>query len=495
MMVKGLTKWEILPGFDVRGADLESIADKKLAFLECYTNSACQGIVWSDTQGKAYLKKDTSQRTAETQGLQLSLYVRAYEEFRGSPAGRPSSSASVKTPDEAKAACEAMPGCQGFVTRPGSTTADFYTSLGEVMPSGDQASIVYRRARPSDIPAGTSPAAVMGGSSRPPVDISEDPPIIVGGTDGSGTRAVVTMLSNLEVLMVKDDVCTFDVHAGEMGGWPPVVRRAIRHSGGANYRPEDIPEQDRAYLRRSLRRFADKMKGEAKRHSKLKYHKRWGFKAPISQMLLPFLEEVFPGFSFVQVLRDGRDLPFSKNQSPVDKFYHQMYMKAPAEVQNLAPKLKAIRMWSDANTQVQTYMKTVAVPKGSAYIKVKIEMSVEEESLYQMGQALVKALGLEFKREDMCCRLKGYIDALKEAKVLEGVRKRYGKWRQKTENKLKLREDLNQQGHEGLAEFKYLEDPSPALYEVSSSKVCEGVTPTECEFDIPRKCIESPDIR
>lgn len=60
--------------------------------------------------------------------------------------------------------------------------------------------------------------------------------LMVGGTDGSGTRSIVVMLQQLGVRMVVDDKGTQDVHAATMGGWPPPVaavvsvnRNCVRH--------------------------------------------------------------------------------------------------------------------------------------------------------------------------------------------------------------------------------------------------------------------------
>lgn len=44
--------------------------------------------------------------------------------------------------------------------------------------------------------------------------------LIVGGTDGSGTRRVVQILTELGVKMVSEDPETYDIHADLVGGWP-----------------------------------------------------------------------------------------------------------------------------------------------------------------------------------------------------------------------------------------------------------------------------------
>lgn len=509
----GLMHWEAISGTDVGGSDLESIADKKMALAECFMGSGCRGVVWSAAQGQGYLKKSTANRRPHHESLKLTLYVPAYQRFDGYKlvSARGAASASSDSVPALKSQCEAMPDCTGFWVGPSSTTSprdravQFYRGGRAIGPSdmakGPEGSAIYRRASRGDLPEGTTAAGVVGNADGPvPVDISKDPPIIVGGTDGSGTRAVVTLFSNLNVLMVKDDACTFDVHGGEMGGWPPPVLLALKHTHGADYSPQDVPEPDRSKLRNMVKRFAAKMRAQARRFSRVQRHARWGFKAPIAQMLLPFLAEVFPGLSFVHVVRDGRDLPFSRNQSPVDKFFATMYSN-DANALRMSQKTKAIRMWADANTQVHRYMSRVAAADpdpARRYLVVKIEMSVEEKSLLQMGKAANEALGLGYGRADMCCRLRGYIAHLRQKDFFKGVKTRYGKWRKLTEDDARLRQLLNEQGHHGLKMFGYLDKVLTPMYKVNAGEdVCAGVSDeeaTDCEFHFPSKCIESPSI-
>lgn len=293
LVVKGLTKWEVLvrfsnqgsdlilvlqvlEGYDVVGEDLEAIADKNMAISECFFNIACKGFVWSEAQGQAYLKTGTRTRQMRKKELKLSLYLRAFDAFRSiTVEGEIVKTKTVSNSDDAKEHCETMKGCRSF-TIDDNTVAKFYSRCDKFVRINSPL-ILYKQLQVEDFKHGISPAELLGQQDvLSPRDISKDPPIVVGGTDGSGTRAVVTLLSNLNVLMVKDDACTFDVHAGEMGGWPPVVRRALRHSRSANYSVDQIPENDRAYLRRSIRVFADKMVAEAKRFSLMKRHARWG---------------------------------------------------------------------------------------------------------------------------------------------------------------------------------------------------------------------------
>lgn len=76
--------------------------------------------------------------------------------------------------------------------------------------------------------------------------IREPVPLIVGGTDGSGTRGVVALLQRLKVPMVVEDKGTMDVHGAPYmvkGGWPEVVRPVIEWAGGTGYEPRAAPDR------------------------------------------------------------------------------------------------------------------------------------------------------------------------------------------------------------------------------------------------------------
>jgi len=47
----------------------------------------------------------------------------------------------------------------------------------------------------------------------------------------------------------------------------------------------------------------------------------YGIKAPVSMLLVPMFREIWGRMKFIHVVRDGRDIAFSGNQSPVKKFY------------------------------------------------------------------------------------------------------------------------------------------------------------------------------
>ena len=162
--------------------------------------------------------------------------------------------------------------------------------------------------------------------------------MIVGGTDGSGTRGAVTFLLSSGVLMLNDaggaGDCQYDVHGKELhpAGWPPVVQRVLRESHSADYDPftapssalfpEKVRRETAAALRAMAAKFRRRVEAEQQRSlgGGLVRHTRWGFKAPVTMYLLPFWAEVFPGATFLHVVRDGRDMAFHWLQSPVRRY-------------------------------------------------------------------------------------------------------------------------------------------------------------------------------
>ena len=84
--------------------------------------------------------------------------------------------------------------------------------------------------------------------------------LVVGGSDGSGTRSVVALLEKLGVFMVVDDRGTNDVHAEEMGGWPPVVRPVLEAMHGANFALPSVPRNIKEGTVTKMARFLDVMR-------------------------------------------------------------------------------------------------------------------------------------------------------------------------------------------------------------------------------------------
>ena len=79
----------------------------------------------------------------------------------------------------------------------------------------------------------------------------------------------------------------------------------------------------------------------------------FGFKAPISMVLLPLFAEVLGPFKFVHVVRDGRDLAFSDNQSPVLRFYNATFGTAAWARHARAPEARALELWAECQPSLR----------------------------------------------------------------------------------------------------------------------------------------------
>jgi hypothetical protein len=177
---------------------------------------------------------------------------------------------------------------------------------------------------------------LFGGSAS--IDFHDDQPILViGGTDGSGTRAFVDTLNRLGVVIVSDDLQTFDVHATELfqkQGWPKFVTTVLKETHSADYRWTDLAADTQRILRLELAKLktslGQKYKKEKSKRKRLIQQQRrstifsagggarqaynssavaskvsYAIKAPVSMMVLPVLQQFFDRpIKFLHVVRE-----------------------------------------------------------------------------------------------------------------------------------------------------------------------------------------------
>ena len=163
-------------------------------------------------------------------------------------------------------------------------------------------------------------------SSDAPAPISYNTPsssqsqsvLVVGGTDGSGTRSVVKILTKLGVTMVSEDPETFDIHADSVGGWPTIVNPVIAQTKSLHYDPITLPLPLQMKMKDSLGKLLEIAEGDSHKPtshvlakggalpkakgasaSRIKY----GFKAPVAMTLGPYWAHMLPHFRFLHVLR------------------------------------------------------------------------------------------------------------------------------------------------------------------------------------------------
>ena len=256
------------------------------------------------------------------------------------------------------------------------------------------------------------------------------PLLIVGGSDGSGTRAVVELLGRLGVPMVLDDVGTGDVHATSVvdgDGWPALVRLVLQATQSANYEWEtDLTYTQQVILQSAVQEGIQqpyeargqtlRRQGE-KQGMALAKGVAYGFKAPVSMLLLPVLEHVFSsrGIFFLHVLRDGRDVALSNNTSPVHKFYRVFYPNATRRKQVLGNQLNgsaslkttmAMQLWNDWNLQVHEWAhRRLARPTNSGfdYMVLRTEDLMHPSTRFTMIRQLADIVGSSQPMAQLCC--------------------------------------------------------------------------------------------
>jgi hypothetical protein len=136
-------------------------------------------------------------------------------------------------------------------------------------------------------------------------------PIFVGGSGGSGTRAVAGMLQALGVYM---------------GWWMNAERDAVPLGRFDTFwGPRYVEGRASERLMRMQHDVALLMHLRARRPPT----SLWGWKHPQGYLQLPFLAERFPGMRFIHVIRDGRDIALSENQNQLRLYGHHLLRTGP----------------------------------------------------------------------------------------------------------------------------------------------------------------------
>lgn len=311
--------------------------------------------------------------------------------------------------------------------------------------------------------------------------------LVVCGTDGSGTRRVVDVLTELGVLMVSEDPETFDIHGDLMGGWPPVVKPIIQEARGLGYDPQQLSpglhERSTQQLGRLLRQAAhDALRptsyklavgGALPRPANMRARGvAFGFKAPVAMTLAPYWAHLLPHFKLLHVVRDGRDIAFSANQGPVEKFYEDMYR---GQGGGLTLPLMAVRLWSDWNFQLFDWAsRRSALPALAAadaassfgYLALHSEdlVSSQAEVRFAALLSLARWVGSNATDEQVCClaladaEYLGSHDRTDRAEIRDAdkhVASKYGKWRGMVRGDPRLGQRLGELGAAGLRALGY----------------------------------------
>jgi len=306
--------------------------------------------------------------------------------------------------------------------------------------------------------------------------------LIVGGTDGSGTRKVVDILRQMGVLMVSEDPETYDIHADSVQGWPTIVNPVLETTRSLNYEMSTLPLTLQQNIKNQLNILINKAAEDSTKPTSYKlavggalprpsniYATKisYGFKAPVSMTLAPLWADVVPHFRFLHVLRDGRDIAFSANQGPVEKFYHIMYDRDNKNIEQ-----KAIYLWSNWNTQINVWAKNYATKlsqlsqtdKSFGYFALHSEDLVSSSLPIKFAAIthLAEWIGSTLTEDQLCCLalqegvFMGSHDRTQgQGNPKKQLESRYGKWKVKLQGNEALSRQMHEMGKSGLSTFGY----------------------------------------
>jgi hypothetical protein len=152
-----------------------------------------------------------------------------------------------------------------------------------------------------------------------------DSPLVIGGLGGSGTRPVARIIArtgrfmgvNLNPPHDSMDMAEFDWRYGLdylQAGETAEIRQAFDAALAAHLAPMDETARG------------------------------WGWKHPHSHLLIRLLADRFDELRFVHVIRDGRDMAFSKNQAQLGRY--GLFALGPGDDED---PVRRIRFWAWAN--------------------------------------------------------------------------------------------------------------------------------------------------
>jgi len=188
-------------------------------------------------------------------------------------------------------------------------------------------------------------------------------PVVIFGTGGSGTRALQ---------MLTDDsgyyLGTNLNRAGDALDIGHFMRRWLdRYLGKTDWIGEMARGSERGEFGYPLAMAEDFARTlEDHRHAIADPQAPWGWKAPRTILILPFVHE-FVGLRAIHLVRDGRDMAYSRNQK-------QMRRHAPQlldEQRNEAPQpMRSIAFWTRVNMAAARYGEREL---GDNYLRMRYE--------------------------------------------------------------------------------------------------------------------------
>ena len=193
---------------------------------------------------------------------------------------------------------------------------------------------------------------------------ARDAPVVIFGTGGSGTRAIQVLADRAGYFMGTNlnrpgdslDIGQF------MRRWlnrylveSKWVERMWRGSDEAGFgHPRAMATDFRATIEEHRAAIPDP-------------DAPWGWKAPRTILIFPFVHEIYPAMRAVHLVRDGRDMAYSRNQNQVRAHGRKLLGRAD---RGLPRPLTSVLFWARVNLAAANYGTRFL---GANYLRLRYE--------------------------------------------------------------------------------------------------------------------------
>jgi hypothetical protein len=141
------------------------------------------------------------------------------------------------------------------------------------------------------------------------VGVAQSAPLVIGATGGSGTR-VLARIAKLAGYNLGNNVNAAEDALEFYSFFETWVDRSFSaQQAGKLLTPSESVRMKEDFSAALARHLPEAERGRT----------AWGWKAPRSIYLLPFLRGEFPQLKFIHLVRDGRDMALSPNQNQLRK--------------------------------------------------------------------------------------------------------------------------------------------------------------------------------
>jgi hypothetical protein len=268
--------------------------------------------------------------------------------------------------------------------------------------------------------------------------------LLVGGMKGSGTRAVVDALMQLQIPMItlertarqQQDIDRGAFHTGQIA-WRAMINLVISSGiNSPNYEFSDLPKLTQLRMRQEWEKF---YQGFVAKHlpepTSTVYRRRsilFGFQAHDSLLMVPVFQHFMLGpLKVIQVVRDGRDVSLisskmelgrDKKEHPMQSMAERFVLETYYDVSNISRSyddtaslsselqriVESMEMWSDWNTDSQMWLEKHAKNDKKHeldYVQLRTEDLLSPEKKLEALLQLSNFTGVSSKIpfEMLCC--------------------------------------------------------------------------------------------